>query len=47
MFSKRSIYRALKYSNDINAIQKGKVGRRVARRAYGKGTGKLARKMFG
>jgi hypothetical protein len=40
----RWMYRILKYTNDARA---GRVGRRVARRAYGKATGRLARKLFG
>ncbi len=44
---KRWAYRLLKWSNDINAVRKGKVGRRVARRIYGKATGRLARRWFG
>lgn len=40
-------YKALKYSNDANAVKKNKVGRRVGRRVYGKATGRLARKIFG
>lgn len=43
---KKFLYKALKISNDVNAVSKGKVGKRVARRAYGKATGKLARKLF-
>lgn len=43
---KRTIYKLLKYSNDINAVRRGKVGRRVARRVYGKSSGKLARKLI-
>ena len=43
---KRNVYRALKYSNDLNAIQKGRVGRRVGRRVYGKAAGRLARRLF-
>jgi hypothetical protein len=44
---KSAIYRCLKLSNDANAIAKGKVGRRIGRRIYGKATGRLARKLFG
>jgi hypothetical protein len=43
----RTIYRLLRFRNDVNAVRRGKVGRRVARRAYGKATGRLARKLFG
>lgn len=43
----RSFLQALMiFLGDVNAVQKGRVGRRVARRAYGKASGGLARKMF-
>lgn len=41
------IYALLGLSNDVRAVRKGKVGRRVGRRIYGKASGKLARKLFG
>lgn len=44
---KTLVYKALKASNDVNAVSKGKVGRRVGRRIYGKATGRAARKWFG
>lgn len=44
---KRAVYTALKWSNDYNAVKRGKVGRRIERRVYGKATGRLARKLFG
>ncbi len=47
MSTKSLIYKLLKYSNDVNAIQKSKVGRRVGRRVAGKATGNLFRKIFG
>ncbi len=31
---------------DINAVKKGTVGKRMARRAAGKATGKMLRKLF-
>lgn len=40
------IYTLLAFSNDMNAIQKNKVGRRAARRAAGKSTGGIFRKVF-
>ena len=43
---KKLLYKALKVSNDVNAVSKGKFGKRIGRRAYGKATGKLARKLF-
>ena len=44
---KRLLYRLLRLHGDINAVRRGKVGRRIARRAYGKLTGRLARRWFG
>lgn len=41
------IYQLLRLSNDLNAVQKGRVGRRVQRRIYGRVTGRAARKLFG
>jgi hypothetical protein len=43
---KRSMYRVLRYSNDARAVRRGTVHRRVGRRAYGRATGRLARKLF-
>ena len=40
-------YRALRTSNDVNAVRRGRVGRRITRRAYGRASGKLARKLPG
>lgn len=37
------VYRALRTWNDVKAVRKGRVPRRIARRAYGR----LARKLFG
>lgn len=47
MGTKSLIYKMLKYSNDYRAIKKGRIGRRVGRRVYGKATGKWARRLFG
>jgi hypothetical protein len=44
---KRLLYRLLALSNDFNAVKRGRVGRRVGRRIYGKATGRMARKLFG
>jgi hypothetical protein len=43
---KRLLYQLLAISNDVNAVRKGRVGRRVARRIYGKATGRLAARIF-
>lgn len=40
-------YVALKLSNDANAVRRGRIGRRVARRAFGKLSGRAARRWFG
>ncbi len=40
------LYRLLKYSNDVNAVRKDKVGRRIGRRIAGKATGKAFGKWF-
>ncbi len=40
------LYKIARIVGDIEAIQKGKVGKRLARRAVGKVTGKSLRKMF-
>lgn len=52
--TKRTLYRLLALSNDLNALNRGAktgsldpIARRLARRAYGKATGRLARKLFG
>jgi hypothetical protein len=42
----RMIRRLLVYKGDVNAVAKGRGGRRAARRVYGKFTGRLARKLF-
>jgi hypothetical protein len=43
----RIIRRLLVWRRDTNAARRGKVGRRIARRIYGKATGRLARRQFG
>ena len=40
------LYWLARLLGDVNAVQKGKVGRRVARRAAGKATGKALGKLF-
>jgi hypothetical protein len=44
---KRLAYALLALSNDWNAVKRGRVGRRVGRRLYGKASGRLARRIFG
>lgn len=46
MSLKRNIYRILRVSNDINAIRRGRIGRRVGRRVAGRMSGKLIRRIF-
>ncbi len=40
------LYLIARLMGDANAVRKGRVGRRLARRAYGKQTGRLARRLF-
>jgi hypothetical protein len=42
----RVLYKILAVSNDMNAVRRGRIGRRVVRRVYGKATGRLARRIF-
>jgi len=41
-----SLYKVAKIMGDVNAVKKGKVGKRVARRAAGKASGKTLRKLI-
>lgn len=41
------LYRGLRFSNDVRAVRRGRIVERIGRRAYGKLTGRLARKLFG
>ncbi len=41
-----SLYKVAKIMGDMNAVQKGKVGKRVVRRAAGKATGRTLRKLI-
>jgi hypothetical protein len=41
------LYAIAKLLGDYNAVKKGRIGRRIARRVYGKATGRLARRLFG
>lgn len=47
--AQRAAYRALALVNDVRAVRRGPraVVRRIGRRAYGKATGRLARRIFG
>ncbi|GFP19032.1 hypothetical protein HKBW3S03_00536 [Candidatus Hakubella thermalkaliphila] len=40
------LYWLARLMGDVSAVQKGKVGRRVARRVAGKATGRALRKLF-
>lgn len=43
---KSIIYKALRISNDINAVRRGRVGKRIGRRVSGRFAGKIIRKIF-
>ncbi len=40
------LYALARLLGDVNAVKKGKVGRRVARRAAGKATGRAFKSLF-
>lgn len=40
------LYKLGKFLGDVNAVKKGRLGRRVGRRVAGKATGKAMRKIF-
>ena len=46
MSTKSSIYKFLRLWNDVSAVKKGKVGKRIGQRLAGKTTGRLLRKLF-
>lgn len=43
---RKFLYGSAKLLGDVNAVQRGTIGKRVARRAAGKATGKLLGKLF-
>ncbi len=46
MIKKRTIYKLLRISNDINAVRRGRIGKRIGRRVTGRMTGKGIRRLF-
>lgn len=44
--SRGLLYRLARMLGDVNAVQKGRVGRRVSRRVAGRHTGRALRKLF-
>lgn len=40
------LYKAASLLRDVNAVQKGTIGKRVARKAAGKATSKMLGKLF-
>lgn len=43
---RRFLYALAKILGDINAVNKGTVGKRIARRTAGKATGRVLRRLF-
>lgn len=41
------LYTLARLLGDVNAVKKGRIGRRIARRMAGKATGRLLRRLFG
>ncbi len=46
MSTRGLLYKLARLLGDINAVQKGKVGRRIGRRTAGRATGRTLRKLF-
>lgn len=46
MSLKSTIYKILRIWNDVDAIKKGTIGKRMGRRVAGKTAGKTIRKLF-
>lgn len=40
------LYRLARFLGDVNAVKKGRVGKRIARRLVGKATGRAIGKLF-
>ncbi|MFB5664280.1 hypothetical protein [Alteribacillus sp. HJP-4] len=43
---RRILYRTSRILGDVNAVKRGTIGERLARRAAGRTTGRLLRKLF-
>jgi len=43
---RNALYKVARIMGDVNAVKRGKVGKRVARRAAGKATGRTLRKLI-
>lgn len=43
---RKGLYKTARILGDVNAVKKGKVGKRLVRRAAGKQTGKALRRLF-
>lgn len=43
---RKVLYATARILGDVNAVKRGTVGKRIARRAAGRGTGKLLRRLF-
>jgi len=43
---RRALYRTARGLGDLNAVQRGTVGRRAGRRAAGRTTGRVLRRLF-
>jgi len=46
MSTKSRIYKFLRLWNDVSAVKKGKIAKRIGRRAVGKTTGRLLSRLF-
>lgn len=46
MSLKSKIYKILRIWNDVDAVRKGRIGKRVGRRVTGRTTGRIIRRLF-
>jgi len=46
MSLKSTIYKILRIWNDVDAVRKGRIGKRVGRRIAGRAAGKTIRRLF-
>jgi len=46
MSLKSTIYKLLRIWNDVDAVRKGRIGKRIGRRVVGRASGKALRKLF-
>lgn len=46
MSLKSTVYKILRIWNDVDAVRKGRIGKRIGRRVAGRTSGKILKKLF-